>query len=212
MSLMPWDQRLARIVVRPIARLPVHPNALTTAGLLVGLTAAALMASGNPAHADLGAALFMLAVFMDHTDGELARQTGKTSTFGHYYDHVAALTTYVALFVGVGIGLGGGEGGDGGDGTLVAWAPIMGVLAGLGVATAFGGRVYLEERLGKQAVQQDSFAGFEMEDTLYIVGPVTWLGGLTPFLVAAAVGAPVFALFVLWQIRRSHQVSVGPGA
>lgn len=205
MSPMPWDQRLARLLVRPLAKTPVHPNALTTIGLLFGLTAAVLMAQGDPVLANLGAFVFMVAVFMDHTDGELARMTGKSSTFGHYYDHVCALTTYVALFVGAGIGIGAA------GGPLGVWAPPMGVLAGLAIATAFGGRVFIEERMGKAAVEQRSFAGFEIEDTLYIVGPVTWFGGLTPFLVAACIGAPIFAIFVLWQIRRGYRLPVGPG-
>jgi hypothetical protein len=34
-----------------------------------------------------------------------------------------------------------------------------------------------------------------------LVGPVTWLGLLQPFLVLAGIGAPLFALFVLWQGR-----------
>ena len=35
----PWDQPLARMLVRPLERTPVHPNHLTTIGLALGLTA-----------------------------------------------------------------------------------------------------------------------------------------------------------------------------
>jgi len=36
---------------------------------------------------------------------------------------------------------------------------------------------------------------------MYLVGPVTWLGLLQPVLVLAGIGAPLFALLVLWQGR-----------
>ena len=44
----PWDVRLARRLVRPLRHTPLTPNGLTTLGLLASLTAAALMASGDP--------------------------------------------------------------------------------------------------------------------------------------------------------------------
>ncbi len=32
----PWDQRLARVLVAPLKRTPVHPNHLTTIGVILG--------------------------------------------------------------------------------------------------------------------------------------------------------------------------------
>jgi phosphatidylglycerophosphate synthase len=201
-SITPWDQRLARLLVRPLASTPIHPNLLTALGLILGLSAAVLFAQGDPGLANLAAALYMAAIFMDHTDGELARMTGKTSRFGHYFDHIAAVTNYVALFIGIGIGLG--------ESALGSWAMPMGVGAGLSVGAIFAGRFYIEERFGHDLVKQESFAGFEIEDTLYIVGPVTWLGGLDPFLIAACIGAPAFLAVVIWQIRTAAR-STGVG-
>jgi phosphatidylglycerophosphate synthase len=161
----PWDVRLARILVRPLRHTPLTPNALTTLGLLASLTAAWLMASGDPRRAALGGGLFMVGVLVDHMDGEFARLTGMTSRFGHYYDHVAAGLGYVSLFAGLGIGLR--------SGWLGSWSPIAGAIAAGSIAV-------------------------EPEDALYLVGPVAWLGLLGPFLLAAAVGAPLFLLWVLW--------------
>ncbi len=195
----PWDQRLARVLVGPLKHTPVHPNHLTTIGVILGLTAAVLFAQGDPGLAAWAGLLFMAALFMDHVDGELARLAGKTSRFGHYYDHATAVTNYVALFIGIGFGLE--------RSVLGGWAVPMGILAGLSVGASFAGRLYIEERFGKEVVQQENVAGFEMEDALYIVGPVTWLGGLVPFLIAACIGAPLFLLFVLWQIRRRGKLT-----
>ena len=190
----PWDQRLARWLVRPLARTPIHPNYLTVASLAVGLAAAALFAEGDAAYANWGAVAFMTAAFMDHTDGELARMTGKTSRFGHYLDLACAAITYTALFVGIGLGLA--------QGAMGREAAVMGVVAGVSVATIFTARFYIEERFGGDIAHQPNFAGFEPEDVLYLIGPITWLGWLEPFLIAAAIGAPAFLLVVFWQIGR----------
>jgi phosphatidylglycerophosphate synthase len=186
----PWDVRLARLLVRPLRHTPLTPNALTTAGLLASLGAAALMAAGGWGRAALGGALFMLAVLIDHMDGEFARLTGQTSRFGHYYDHVAAGLGYVSLFVGLGWGLR--------TGWLGGFAPIAGGLAAASIGIIFLIRVALEERGGRAMVRQGSWAGFEPEDGLYLVGPVAWAGLLAPFLVAAAIGAPLFLVWVAW--------------
>ena len=189
----PWDQRAARVLARSLVATPVTPNQITAVSLLLGLTGAGLFAlGGHLVH--WGAGCFVLATFMDHADGELARMTGRTSRFGHLFDHVAGGLIHVALFLGMGFGL---------TGTLLgAWAPVMGLAAGVAVAAIFLLRFEVERRRDKDATRQPGFAGFEIEDIMYIVAPVTWLGGLMPFLGLAAIGAPLFLLFEIWTFLR----------
>ncbi|MFQ5984284.1 MAG: CDP-alcohol phosphatidyltransferase family protein [Alphaproteobacteria bacterium] len=191
---VPWDQRLARMLVRPLARTRVSPNHLTTVGLITGLAAAGLYAWGDKGAADWAAVLFVLASFMDHADGELARLSGKTSQFGYYYDQACGAITYTALFAGIGLGLR--------DSALGWWALPLGVVDGIAVSLIFTLRFEIERRRGWKRLGQPGFAGFEVEDIMYLVGPVTWLGWLLPFLVVASVGAPAFALWTLWQMRK----------
>ena len=200
-AVIPWDIRLARAIARPLRHTPLTPNGLTTLGLCSSLVAAWLMASGDARRAALGGGLFMLAVLIDHLDGEFARLTGLTSRFGHYYDHVAAGLGYVSLFTGLGIGLRAGW--------LGSWAPWAGAIVAGSIAAIFLIRVFLEESIGKALVAQGNWRGFEPEDALYLVGPVTWLGLQAPFLVAAAVGTPVFLVWVAWcaVARRSATAS-----
>lgn len=200
---MAWDQRLARRVARPLCRWGVHPNAVTAVGLLLGLGAGVLFALGPGITADLGAAVFILAVLADHLDGEVARLGGKTTRFGHYFDHVAMATTYVSLFLGAGIGYRAG--------VLGPWAPLLGAAAGIAVALIMLLRGRHEESHGRESVKQQNLLGFEPEDTLYLVGPLTWLGGMPPFLAAAGVGAPVFLAFVAWQLYRRPAPGAGQG-
>jgi len=200
---LPYDQRLARWVAVRLARTPLTPNVVTAISVPVGLLAAYLLAQGG-GWADLGAALFMVAVWMDHIDGELARQTGRVSRFGHYFDHVAAMINYVTGFVGAGVGLR--------TGALGEWAPFLGWMAGVAVASIMTFRVILELRNGAASIRQRVVAGFEVEDTLYVMGPVVWFGFLKYFIVAAGIGAPLFLGYVivngLWT-RRNGRVRSG---
>lgn len=193
-SQRPWDARLARWLITPLAQTRVTPNHLTTVRLIVGLAGVALLAKGSYGASNLGALLFVLSNLIDHTDGELARLTGKGSRAGHFYDLACDALIHVLLFAAIGYGLR--------NGGLGAWAPPLGLLAGIAVALIFYLRMAIEERLGKAGSRLPSFAGFEIEDILYLLPLVTLAGGLQPLLVAAAVGAPLFAIWVVWDFRR----------
>jgi len=192
-----WDHLLARHLARFLARLNIHPNAVTTLCLISGIGAAYLFSLGEAIAANWAATLFMLAAFLDHVDGEVARASGKTSNFGHYYDHFATGVAYVVLFIGI------GEGEK--FGALGNWAVVLGILAGFGITLIFTIRLGIELRAGRGSIRQPNFLGFEPEDALYIVGPVTWMGFLHPFLIAAGIGAPIFLVWVLWDRYRKVQ-------
>jgi phosphatidylglycerophosphate synthase len=187
MATKPWDSRLAHWLVVPLRHAPVHPNALTTLGLASGLAAAALFATGRPASMNWGAGVFVLSAILDHADGELARLTGKTSAFGHAYDRIADLIVKMSVFTGMGVGVR-GTWGDAG--------PFLGGAAGLAVIAIFVMRTELARRQGASVLEQPAAGGFEIEDILYAIAPVTWLGLLPPFVLAAAIGAPGFAFWV----------------
>jgi phosphatidylglycerophosphate synthase len=197
---MPWDQRLARVCMRPLAGSPVTPNQVTAASLVAGLAAAWLYARGG-ASVHWGATFFLLSAWLDHADGELARLSGRVSRFGHYFDNLAGGLVLVLLFVGMGWGLS--------RGPILGWEPGLwavgfGVAAGLATAVTFALRLELERRAGLAAIAQPALWGFEIEDTMYLVAPITWLGWHGPFLLAAGVGAPLFLLWQAWAFRRAR--------
>lgn len=194
MTHKPWDSRLARGLVYPLRHTGITPNHVTTLSLLFGLSAGVLYASGESRLADGAALLFILSALFDHADGELARLTGRTSRFGRYYDLVVGWIVYVALFMGIGWGLR--------DGALGGWSIVLGLVAGISISVIFALLFEAEERSGKAAVQQPEVAGFQIEDVMYLVGPITWFGGLQPFLIAAGIGAPLFAAWTAWTHRK----------
>src|ERR1700734_4514499 len=101
----PWDARLARRLVAPLIHSWVTPNHLTTLRLGVGLAAATAFIPGSYGWSNLAALLLILSNFLDHTDGELARLSGKTSRIGHFYDLASDAVVTVLLFVAMGAGV-----------------------------------------------------------------------------------------------------------
>jgi archaetidylinositol phosphate synthase len=194
MATKPWDTRIAHALVLPLRGTRVHPNHVTTAALLTGVTAAALYAVATPVATSLGAACWVLACILDHADGELARLTGKTSAFGHAYDRAADLIVKLALFAGLGASLR--------HGPLQHWGLPLGVLGGASLVAIFLLRGEMARRRGPEAFQQPVAGGFELEDVLYAIAPLTWLGWLGPFLVCTAIGTPIFALWCAWRLWR----------
>ncbi|MEH2246845.1 CDP-alcohol phosphatidyltransferase family protein [Nostoc sp.] len=191
MTTKPWDAQLAYWLVRPLKDSWVNPNHLTTVRLMTGLAAAVAIAVGDAISANIGAWLFALSNFLDHTDGELARLSGKSSKWGHQYDLASDAIIHILLFVCIGYGLR--------EGKFGWWALLMGILSGVSVACIFHLRNQMEQRLGKDASRQPNFAGFDIEDVLYLFPIVTLLDGLEPLLMAATIGAPTFAVWVIWQ-------------
>src|SRR6266853_3154445 len=104
----PWDARLARRLVTPLKDTRVTPNHLTSVRLAIGLAAAAAFLPGTYGWSNLGALLLILSNFLDHTDGELARISGKSSRLGHWYDLASDAAVTILLFVAMGAGVGGG--------------------------------------------------------------------------------------------------------
>ena len=195
----PWDQRLARVLVRPLARTPVTPNHLTAASLLLALAGAGLFASGDAAAADWGAGLFVLARFLDHFDGELARLTGTSSRFGYYFDYVAGAISYAALFAGMGVGLSGGA--------LGGWALLLGAAGAASALISLFLNLDLDKRTELaegDAVGYPGVAGFELEDGIYLIAPITWLGWLAPFFVACGIGATIYCLWTALRLLRTR--------
>jgi len=185
----PWDARLASLLIRPLRDTPVTPNHLTTVRLLTGIAAAAAFSSG--VWPNLAAILLALSNLLDHTDGELARLTAKSSRAGHLYDLASDAIVHVTLFVSIGIGLWNTGAG--------AWALPDGVIAGVAVASIFHMRNVIEQRYGKAETKRPGWGGFEAEDVLYLLPVVTFSNALVPFLAAAALGASIAAGLVVRQ-------------
>jgi archaetidylinositol phosphate synthase len=194
----PWDVRLARRLVAPLKNSWVTPNHLTTVRLGVGLMAAAAFVPGTYLWSNIAALLLIASNFLNHTDGELARMTGKTSRFGHLYDLASDALVTILLFVAIGMGVGTRSAMP-----LEASPAAVGALAGGAIALIFYLRMRIEDMAGKSATRQGSLGGFETEDVLYLLPLATLCNGLAPLLLAASICAPLYALWVIIEYRRA---------
>lgn len=201
MSHNTWIHRLVRVGVRPFVHTPLTPNHVTSLRLATGIAAAGFCAVGNPVLLNWGAAVFVLSVLLDRADGELARLADKRSPGGHQYDMMADSFCNAIIFVGVGWGLRGGE--------LGLIAPLLGVIAGVAVAAILLLTMRLESLAGARAGELGGAAGFDPDDAILFVPVLIWLGWSGGMIMAAAVGAPAFALFVGLKFRRELRGS-GP--
>jgi len=89
---------IIRLIVKGLALARIHPNVLTFVGLLINIYAAYLLGVGQFFQAGLvivGAGLF------DMVDGRVARDTGKVTMFGGFFDSVLDRYSDLALLMGL---------------------------------------------------------------------------------------------------------------
>ncbi len=128
----------------------------------------------------------MISAFFDRLDGQLARIGNMQSEAGHRYDYMVDNTTTALFFVAVGFGLR--------HSFLDTWAIPLGVLTGVSLLFCNWYSEILERNgpPGKRAYQ--GAFGFDLDDALYLFGPIAWLGILAPILIAASVCAPIITV------------------
>ena len=179
---LPWDQRIAEIISKPFIFYNIHPNIVTIIGILLGLIAGTLYAIGDIFYAKIASIFFFFAACFDHVDGEVARKLNKTSIFGHYLDHIGVCISYIALFIGLGIY----------SDKNFNLGLNYGYVSALCIFLIMTIRFYLERIRGGEAIEQINILGFEHEDIIYIVIPVTFLNKIDIFLFYSFIGTPIF--------------------
>jgi phosphatidylglycerophosphate synthase len=196
MSHNTWIHKIARVtIVRPLAKTMVTPNQVTTVRIIAGVAAAMSLAHGSPESSIYGAVLFILSMLLDRADGDLARLTGRTSPGGHTYDLFADAFCNALIFVGLGIGLR--------DGGYELWAIPMGLLAGGAVATILMLVIRIENLQGARAAEIGGVFGFDPDDAMLAVPIAVMLGWSDQLLLAAAIGAPGFAVLFIFLFRKA---------
>jgi phosphatidylglycerophosphate synthase len=199
MSANTWSRRLARRLMRPLVGTRLRPNHVTTLRLATGLGAAVAFAVGSTDWAIAGGVLFVLSVFLDSADGELARLADACSALGDDYDVASDIAVTMLLFVGLGVGLR--------HGLLGWWAIPVGVVTGAAIGTIYWVIVKIERLEVVPEPVVSGRGGFAAEESLYLVGPIAWLGWLQPFLLLSFLGAPLFAGWLWLRYRRLRAAS-----
>jgi phosphatidylglycerophosphate synthase len=189
-----WSSRLARPLVRPLVGTGITPNHLTTLRLLVGLGTFLLLAQGDATSTWWAGWTWLLTVFLDYADGELARVGNMASPAGHAYDYAVDVTVNSLFFLGVGIGLR--------HSSLGWWSVALGVLASVSILLASLWSEAIAQRQGEGSKAYTGRFGFNFDDLLYLLAPLAWLDWLRPTLFAAACSGLCLMLLTRW--RLSH--------
>lgn len=90
--------RLVEPLARMLMRRGVTPNTITTLGALVIVSAAVAFATGE---VHWGGLLLLCSGIFDILDGQVARQGGRQTTFGAFYDSTLDRVGDAALFGGI---------------------------------------------------------------------------------------------------------------
>ncbi len=178
-----WTHLLARPLVRPLIGTWVRPNHLTTLRLITGLAACAGLALGSEPGVWWGGALWLVSAFLDRADGELARLGNLMSPGGHLYDYYVDNAVNVLFFVAAGVGLR--------FSWLGEWAIPLGLFTGAALLLCNMFSERLEQRNPSKARAYEGKWGFDPDDALYLLGPLAWLGWLSPVLIGAVFGTTI---------------------
>ena len=189
-----WAHAIVRPVTRRLSYTLVTPNHLTALRFITGLASGIFVAVGDPTSMGFGAALFLFSFFLDRADGELARATGKSSSWGHRFDLVSDYMSNILIFVGLGIGL--SHAGTGGG------AVLLGSSAGGAIAGIFALVSYVERVGGIDAAAFPTAVGFDPDDAMLIVPVAIWSGADMLLIMAAGIGAPLFLAWTCWRFRK----------
>lgn len=183
--------RTVRPVVRVISRTWVTPDHLTMLRFATGAIAALCFATGR---IWAGSLMFLLSAFLDRTDGELARQTRRFSQHGHRYDLMADWSAGAMSFVGLGFGAR--------EGMLGLAAPVLGVMAAIGVTVLFWGINVLAIPTLPRYAGEDGRVLVDPDDAMFAIPPLLWLFGAEGVLLPAGTITPVLGCMMVWKLWR----------
>jgi archaetidylinositol phosphate synthase len=192
-----WTHLLARPVVRPLVGTAVRPNHLTTLRLLTGFAACVGFALGTRSGMWWGGGLWLVSAFLDRADGELARIGNMMSPEGHRYDFLADVSVNTIFFVAIGFGLR--------NSWLGFWSIPLGLISGASILLASMFSEWLERGSPIGAKGIAGKWGFDPDDALYLMGPLAWLGWLSPILVGTSVGATAVMIITGIRLQRMRR-------
>lgn len=180
MTAPPFDQRMAEAIAPSLDRLGVSANLVMATGLILALAGAGLFAWAEGAAIHWAAGLFLASRLIGHMDGEIARQTGKTSRSGHLFDAWTGMISYAALFLGIAVGLWRGGSGE--------WTIVLAIVVALAIAINTALQLRWWAARDNPPPNYPRIGPFELKDGIYLIGPIVWLGGLFPLFMFGCLG------------------------
>ena len=171
--------RAIRPMVRHLTNTRVHPNHVSLLRLATAFGAAAGFAVGSRRAIRIGAALFACSAVLDRADGELARQTGQFTRFGHRLDLAGDCVADALAFLALGIGARNGR---------LGWAaPVLGLSAGAAVVALFA-------QLNSGGKRPVAIRHVDPDDAIFLVPALLLSFGALPVVALAGTITPAVAI------------------
>jgi phosphatidylglycerophosphate synthase len=164
----------------------ITPNHITTLSLILGLAGSMFFAWGQGVAPLWGATLVTVARFIDHMDGELARQSGKASPFGAMYDSMTGSACYATMFLGMGYAEWARGAGD--------WVIWFAVIATILIVINMLMQVKVENWSGTAPDPYPQLGRVQVEDGIYLILPIIWLTGTWWFFLVGTLGTVIFTM------------------
>jgi 1L-myo-inositol 1-phosphate cytidylyltransferase / CDP-L-myo-inositol myo-inositolphosphotransferase len=104
-TILPLIRFFSRPATAVLAKLPISPNQITAASLVLGLGAAGAAMQATQPWAIAAGLLMTGAYVLDNCDGEIARLKNQGSRFGMYFDTFVDWAVHTAFFWALGVGM-----------------------------------------------------------------------------------------------------------
>ena len=198
------DEKIAEKVVKYIAQTSITPNQVSTFSLLLAALSSVFFSFGIYVFSVIGSILFIFSKFLDHVDGQLARELKKESKFGWYYDSFVDTATYILMFVGISAGIPPGtfeiKFFSIVDFDLQNYLLFSAIIAS--IFNTFLGIIH-KFRTSKDFYGFPETDKVALEDGVYLIGPITWIGFINFFFLIASIGSVVFVIYNLKRFVKS---------
>ncbi len=213
------DGFMARHVERPIsiamsrwlAETEITPNQMTLISVGVGLIGAPFFLSAEPLWQTIGALLFLAHSILDGCDGELARLKFQESRWGGLLDFWGDNVVHIAIFACIAVGWA--------VAVQAAWPLALGAAAVIATAGSAGfiywhllrekaeeGPLFTSVAADKPQRLSRLLDGASRRDFIYLVVGLSLFGKASWFLVATAIGTPIYFVLLLVVAARERAV------
>jgi 1L-myo-inositol 1-phosphate cytidylyltransferase / CDP-L-myo-inositol myo-inositolphosphotransferase len=195
------ERRISMAVTRLLVDTSVTPNMMTIVSVAIGLAGAVCFLSATPPWQLAGALLFLAHSILDGCDGELARLKFLESRYGAVLDFWGDNIVHFAVFSAIAIGWA--------RHTDSVWPLVVG---GVAVAAAGGTAAFMFKRFAEDRATTGTWAArligaMSHRDFIYIVVLLSAFGRAHWFLIATAIGTPLFLALALVFLRHDGRVS-----
>ena len=199
-----FNRKISLAITGQLINTSVTPNQMSLVSIGIGLIGALLLSFPIISLQVFGALLFLFHSITDGCDGELARLKYMETRWGGLLDYWGDNIVHTAVFLGIGIAW------KKATGSMIAlWCSgfaIAGSVLTAGLVYAMtmrsgkdDGPVYTSTSWKQKKDRWVKIADFlSRRDFIYLVVILAIFGKLHWFLILAAIGAPAFFLFTLW--------------